>query len=140
MDRPELSELSGYRVKPRTLREYLNNLQVFGEWMPDEQTRCPADEMDQVLNEFYHYIYRERKDGLSMVSRVKAGLEFYCPEYSSKLLKTSLSLQEWRQIVHVQPHAVCPEGAAYLVAKQMIRREEPDAPPCSTALAVLPRR
>ena len=84
--------------------------------------------MDDNLNEFAHFIYRSRKgQGLGLVSKVKAGLEFYCPEYYDKLKRTDLSLQGWRKMAVHEPHQVCPEAIAFLIAKKLIALGEANA-------------
>ena len=126
MGRHDFNELARLRVKPRTLNEYNNALQVFLDWLPSEQERCSAKRMDMLFNEFAHYIYRRGDGGLSLVSKAKAGLEFYCPEYVGRLTKSTLSLQGWRNVAKVSPHGCCPESAAYVLAHKLIRKGMPD--------------
>ena len=128
MDHQDLNELARLRVKPRTLKEYNHAVQQFLEWAPDDIKKGSAEEMDQMLNAFAHYIYRQQEGaGLGLVSKAKAGLEFYCGEYEGKLRRTELSLQGWRKVAQPTPHNVCPEQIAYLIGEEIMQMGEADA-------------
>jgi len=128
MDHPDLYELARLRVKPRTLREYHQALQVFVNWLPEELGAVSASKMDELLNSFAHHIYREREgQGLSLVSKAKAGIEFYFPKYVGRLVQSGLSLQGWRTVTKTTAHPVCPEEVAYLLAQELLKMGYPDA-------------
>ena len=128
MDRQDLNELARLRVKPRTLTECTYTLQVFLDWAPDDIPQGPPEEMDEMVNEFAPFTYRERKgQGLGFVCKAKAGLEVYCPEYYEKLKRTEMSFKGWRKLMQHKPHQVCPESIAFLIVKSLIRMNEADS-------------
>ena len=91
-------------------------------------TKGPPEQMDVKLNKFAHFIYRSREgQGLRLVSKVKASLEFYCPEYYEKLKQTELSLQDWRKVAQQKPNQVFTESMAFLIATKLIALGEADA-------------
>ncbi len=118
MDRQGLNELVRLRVRPATLKEYDNALQTFLKWAPDDLETKDAKEIDEELTKYAHYIYHSRDgQGLSLLQKVKSGIEFYFPEHIGKLTQTQLSLQGWVKVVKRVSRAVCPEEVAYKIAR-----------------------
>lgn len=83
-------------------------------------------EIDDVLNQFAHFIYDEQDGGgLKLLEKVKAGMEFYLPGLIGKLPKTELSLQGWKKVYTSRPHFVCPKEVAYIIAQELFESGEP---------------
>ena len=126
MNETDLWQLARLRLRKGTILEYDRGLQSFLDWIPPNEGEYEnAEDMDKLLNKFAHHIFRtENGRRRNVVEAAKAGVEFYFPEFKSKLPRTSLSLQGWRTVTPSTPFPVCPEGVAFLVADGMMAKAE----------------
>lgn len=120
MDPPDLYKLARMRVGERTNKDYEGAVKKFLEWCPDDLQMPSPEEMDVLLTKFVYHIYDEREGGgIGLCDKAKSGIEFFLPQYKGKLAMTALNMQGWHKIHRTEPHGVCPEQIAYLIAFEL---------------------